>query len=105
MKKLSKKQRLNLVIKRLSYQNLLKDFKRIAKNITVMDIILLLILPIIITLLMLLPDAIRTAMQLHIKEPMWWQLFTASYMHGSWKHLTDNLMREFHRSVDRWEKA
>ncbi|MBI2129186.1 rhomboid family intramembrane serine protease [Candidatus Woesearchaeota archaeon] len=95
MKKLSKKQRLNLLIKRLSYQNLLKDSKKIVGNITFMDIILLLILPLIITLLMLLPDAIRTAMQIHIKEPMWWQLFTASYMHGSWKHLTDNLTGYF----------
>jgi membrane associated rhomboid family serine protease len=75
--------------------NFKKEFGEIIRNVKAQDIILLLILPAVITLLMLLPDSFRMALQLHLKEPVWWQVFTSAYIHGSWAHLAGNLVGYF----------
>ena len=75
--------------------NFKKEFREIIRNVTAKDVILLLILPAVITLLMLLPDSFRIALQLHLKEPRWWQVFTSAYIHGSWAHLAGNLVGYF----------
>ena len=63
---------------------------------TLVDLLLLLIFPGTITLLMLLPEPIRLAMQLNIKNPQWWQFITASFIHQNWQpHLSGNLIGYF----------
>jgi membrane associated rhomboid family serine protease len=75
--------------------NFRKEFKEVIRNVTFKDVALLLILPAVLTLLMLLPDSFRIALQLHLKNPEWWQLFTSSFIHGSWAHLAGNLVGYF----------
>lgn len=69
--------------------------KGLFDGFSLKDLILLLIFPTIITILMLLPDSVRVAMMLNVKNPQWWQFFTSGFMHQDWTHLTNNLVWYF----------
>jgi membrane associated rhomboid family serine protease len=62
------------------------------KNITLIDIVLLLIFPLILFILMFLPSKIHTILTLNIHDPSWWQFLTNAFMHKDWNHLKGNLM-------------
>lgn len=78
-------------IKRFSYHNLKKDFCDIAKNVSKKDVLLILILPILATFLMLLPDNIREQLKLNVHNPSWWQFLTSSFIHQDFTHLSSNV--------------
>jgi len=69
--------------------------KGFFRGFTINDLIYLLIFPAIITLLMFLPDYIKTSMILNLKNPQWWQVFTSGFIHQSWNHLLGNLRGYF----------
>lgn len=71
------------------------NIRGLFKRFSARDLVYLLIFPIFITLLMLLPEPVRQAMQLNIKNPQWWQFITSSFMHQNWKHLSNNLIGYF----------
>ena len=82
-------------IKRFSIKNLKKDFKDIIKGITWTDIVFLTILPIVMLLIMLLPQPIRDSLSLNIKDYSWWQLFTSNFVHQNWDHFLGNMKTYF----------
>lgn len=69
--------------------------KGLFNGFSLKDLFLLLIFPLVITLLMFLPDSIRTAMMLNLKNPQWWQFLTSGFIHQSWNHLSGNLQWYF----------
>ncbi|MDP3026387.1 MAG: hypothetical protein Q8N63_01670 [Nanoarchaeota archaeon] len=81
--------------RQLNPSSLKKQFLELIKGIEKKDIVLMLILPILITLIMILPLSIRTLLQLNIKNPIWWQYLTQSFVHNSWSHLSSNLFGYF----------
>ncbi|MBU0466873.1 MAG: hypothetical protein KKF39_04340, partial [Nanoarchaeota archaeon] len=79
----------------LSPESLKKQFLELINGIGKRDIIFMLIIPILITLISLLPSTIREMLQLNIKNPIWWQYLTQSFVHNSWSHLISNLFGYF----------
>jgi len=91
---------LKLELKRqLGFSSLKRQFSELIMGIQKRDALLILIFPILITLIALLPSAIRESLQLNIKNPIWWQYFTQSFVHSSWSHLSSNLFGYFLYSV------
>lgn len=87
---------LKLELKRqLNPSSLKKQFLEIIDGIDKRDILLMLILPVFVTLIYLLPSTIRELLQLDIKNPIWWQYLTQSFVHNSWSHLSSNLFGYF----------
>jgi len=83
----------------LSPESLKKQFLELINGIGKRNIIFMLIIPVLITLLSLLPLTIREILQLNIKNPIWWQYLTQSFVHNSWSHLSSNLFGYFLYSI------
>jgi len=81
--------------RKLSPVELKKQFTEIIGGITKKDLIILLIFPIIITLLMFLPEEIVQILRLSIKESSWWQYVTHSFVHTDWAHYKSNIFAYF----------
>ncbi|MFA6023092.1 MAG: rhomboid family intramembrane serine protease [Candidatus Pacearchaeota archaeon] len=81
--------------RQLSISSLKTQVLELIKGINKVDIVLMLILPVLTTLIMILPLNIRNILQLDIKNPIWWQYLTQSFVHNSWSHLSSNLFGYF----------
>jgi len=74
--------------------NLKKDLKFLC-NVSILDIFLILLFPILLFLLMFIPENIHNILILNIHSPSWWQLFTNAFMHVSWSHFQGNVIGYF----------
>ncbi|MBI2452244.1 rhomboid family intramembrane serine protease [Candidatus Pacearchaeota archaeon] len=81
--------------RQLNPSSLKKQFLETIKGIKKKDVVLMLILPILLTLIMVLPLSMRNLLQLDIKNPILWQYLTQSFVHNSWSHLSSNLFGYF----------
>ncbi len=95
MKKFSFKNLIPELKRQLSPQSLKRQFLELIEGINKKDILFFLIFPIVITLIMIIPQSIRDLLELNIKDPLWWQYFTQSFVHNSWRHLGSNLVGYF----------
>jgi len=95
MKHSNLKKSLSLLKNQLKFSSLKLQFLDLIKGIKKRDLLLLIIFPIAITLIMLLPLWIREILQLNIKNPVWWQYLSQSFVHRNWKHLSSNLFGYF----------
>jgi len=76
-------------------QKLNRDFVEFVRGITLKDVFISLLFPIIITALMFLPSNIKELLSLHIHNPKWWQFFTHAFIHECFDHLWHNLQGYF----------
>ena len=89
------KKSLSLLKNQLKFSSLKLQFLDLIKGIKKRDLFLLIIFPIVITLLMFLPSGIREILQLNIKNPIWWQYLSQSFVHKNWNHLSSNMFAYF----------
>jgi hypothetical protein len=76
---------------KIVYEKLKKGFREIFSNVTKKDLFLIAIFPIILTIILLLPQAIQELLRLNIQSPSWWQFFTSSFVHKNYTHYINNL--------------
>lgn len=79
------------ISKQITPSSLKKHFISLSKEVRKKDLIIFSLFPLFITLLMLLPQTLRGFLQLNIKNPIWWQYLTQSFIHNGWNHLSSNL--------------
>lgn len=89
------KKKIKQLLKRLNKKDLKNDFLKLIKNMGLKDILYLLIIPILLSVVMLLPEFIRNSMKFHIYDVRWWQFFTHSFVHADSIHLLNNLKSYF----------
>jgi len=75
----------------MSHQNLKNDFKEIFNKISSEDLSLVFVVPIIITIIFLLPQTLQEPLRLNIQSPSWWQFLTSSFVHKDFSHYSNNL--------------
>lgn len=78
-------------LKKFTLKSLKKDFIDLINGITLKEVLIFLIFPAFITVLMLLPQAIRESLSFKVYEPSWWQFITHAFIHKDWSHLWNNL--------------
>lgn len=78
-------------IKKLHFSSLKKDFFELFRNISLKEIVLFSVFPIILFVIMLLPEVIRQNLTFSIYNPSWWQFFSHSFVHKDWGHFLNNL--------------
>ncbi len=64
----------------------------LKKPFPLKDVLVLSAFPVLITLVMFLPQAMQDAMKLNLRNPSWWQLLTSGFVHNSLSHYFDNLI-------------
>lgn len=67
------------------------NFINVINGITLKEILIFLLFPIVITVLMLLPVTIRETLSLRNHNYLWWQVFTSAFIHKDWNHLLSNI--------------
>lgn len=68
----------------------LSSLKSLFTNILIFPTLPIL-LPIIITLVMFLPQNIQDSLKLHYHNPQWWQLLSNAFVHQNFAHYSSNL--------------
>jgi membrane associated rhomboid family serine protease len=78
--------------KRFSKENMHREFKEVIRDITKKDLFMLLLLPIIATIIELLPVDFQNVLKLNVQNPSWWQFLTSAFTHQSFKHYYGNII-------------
>jgi len=81
----------NNLKKRFSKENLHREFNEIRKDTTKRDIFILLLLPIIATIIELLPSDFQYVLRLNVQNPSWWQFLTSAFTHQYFQHYFNNI--------------
>lgn len=81
---------MNTLIKKL--ENLRKDLLNIKNTIQPIDLLAVLIIPLIISVIFLLPSQIQEILRLNIEHPNSISIFLSSYSHTDYSHYSNNLI-------------
>jgi membrane associated rhomboid family serine protease len=79
----------NNLKKRFSKEKMRREFNEIIKGITKRD---LLLLPIIATIIELLPIDFQNVLKLNVQNPSWWQFLTSAFTHQNFEHYFGNMI-------------
>lgn len=82
-------------LNKFKWLNVKNDCIEIINGISLKEILIFLVFPIFVSLLMLLPQAIRDSLSLKIYDYSWWQFVTNAFIHKDFSHLWGNLQGYF----------
>jgi len=69
-----------------------KRHHNFLRDITFVDVVLLLAFPLLIFLLMFLPAPVHKSLILNVHHPSWWQIVTNGFMHIDYNHFLGSLI-------------
>lgn len=78
-------------LKKLRFRNIRADFFDLLRGITLKEIFLFSLFPILIAFLMFLPENIRRILSFNIYSASWWQFVSHAFIHHDFNHLWNNL--------------